>query len=143
MTTDEKVKSLLERVRVKRNEIQSAERPVWETHLSFSFEEISVKDRTNIQVVSDLSKLVDITAFLLTRSSFHSQACERLGVEMKFEWMGFPVASWIKDIQTRINQIQINNKKKDLDALEKKLDSLVSPEQRRALELEEIEKLLK
>jgi hypothetical protein len=62
--------------------------------------------------------------------------------EYKFKWLGFSYEDWSSDFQTRINKININKKKEELQNLETRLNSLISPELRRELELKEIEKML-
>lgn len=56
--------------------------------------------------------------------------------------MGYTIDLWKKDIKTRIDQLTLEDKKKHLDVLDKRIDNLVSPEQRRELELEAIKKEL-
>ena len=70
------------------------------------------------------------------------EAAKDLGVDMKFDWFGFSVEDWKSDLQTRINKIQITKKKAELEALESKLNLLISPEMRTQMEIDAISKEL-
>jgi hypothetical protein len=56
--------------------------------------------------------------------------------------MGYGFDAWKTDIRSRVNQLQVNAKKKELESLETRLDALVTVEQRRELELAAIQKEL-
>jgi hypothetical protein len=92
--------------------------------------------------VTDVKKLIDIYAFLLFKAEYWTRACESLNREDEFHWMGYDLAAWRNDITARINQISVNAKRTELQALEKRLDALITVEQRRELELAEISKLV-
>ena len=137
------VLQLLAKVKQKKSEIQTAERPVWETNTSFSYNpDAGVSDRVNLQTISDIRKLVDIHSFIGTKATSWVTSTNRLQVDIPFAWMGSSAKAWENDIKTRINQLNIKIKKLELDALEKRIDALISPEQRRELELAEITKML-
>jgi hypothetical protein len=53
------------------------------------------------------------------------------------------VSKWISDIRTRINKLRIASRTKDLQALEARLDAIISPNLRAELELKAIESELK
>ncbi len=139
---DTMVLELLKKVEEKKQQIGNAERPSWVTNCSFGYNPES-NTRINIQVVRELEVLVDIHAFLMAKAlSYHgSLAVLKLTEkEAPFKYMGFSHDQWIADIQTRINQLRIKNKKDDLAKLEERVNALVSPEQRRALELAKLVK---
>jgi len=140
-TRDEKVQELFQIVQQKKSAIVKAEKPNWQTNCSFGY----IKDssqRTNIQILNDIDELAEILAFLIRREESHKQAVIKLGIESKFKWMGFTMDQWESDIQTRIDKIQISKKKQELEQLESRLNSLVSPELRAEMELDEITKIL-
>jgi hypothetical protein len=84
--------------------------------------------------------LINIAAFLQSRSDSYERAAKDLGVESPppFQWCGFSLADWLEDLKSRIGKIQIGAKKKKLETLEARLNAIVSPELRRKLELESI-----
>lgn len=139
--TDEQVQKLFQVVQAKKAEIAKAEKPNWETNCSFGY----IKDsssRTNIQVVADVEELVHILGFLIEKQKAFESAQSILDTGLTFKWMGYTLDQWQSDIKTRIDKIQITKKKKDLEALESRLDKLISPELKAKMELEEITKLL-
>jgi hypothetical protein len=138
---DKRIQILFDVVQAKRDEISKAEKPTWQTNLAFGYNEDS-SARTNLNVVTKAEDFVKMLSFLIDRQSSHVEACKELGVEIDFTWLGFTFADWKSDIKTRFNKVQITEKKKELDTLEKQLDKLVSPEMKEELELIAIEKSL-
>lgn len=140
---DEKIQKLFEKVQAKKDEIAKAEKPCWLTNCSFAYDENSAHGRINLHTVSDVDKIVKAMAFLISKSENHGKAAKMLGIKTKdFTWMGYPVEAWTEDFKTRIIKIQLTEKKKELEAMEKTLDKLISPERRAEMELEAIEKAL-
>ena len=89
-------------------------------------------------------ELVEIAAFLQEKEKSYYEAAKALGVSAPdFIWQNFSVADWLEDIKTRIDKIQIADKRKKLETLEKRLNKVVSPELRAEMELEAIEEELK
>lgn len=141
---DKLVLELLAKVKEKKKEIAAAERPKWETNLTIGFNPDNVSDRMNIQTVTDIGKLVDLYAFLMGKEDGWAHANKELeirGVEMRY--MGSSIQSWKNDIKLRIQQLDISNKRRELEKLESRLDGLMTTEQKRAIALEEIQNLLK
>lgn len=139
--TDEITLKLIDQIKQQKIEISKAERPNWKTSCSFSFTD-KTSDAINIHVESKIEKLVNIVAFLLEREHYYDEAKKLLKVETNFKWQGYTLVDWVEDIETRINKIQISSKKKKLESLEARLNSIISPELKAQLELEEISKEL-
>ena len=137
---DQKVALLFEKLEAKKAEITKAEKPKWETNCSYKADSSSTS--TNIQAVSDVGILVTILANLKIHEWAWYEACSTLGVKLPFKHQSYTIDEWLTDIQTRINKLEIDNKKAELKALEDKINLVVSPEQRRALEIAAIEKSL-
>jgi len=141
MDLDLKIRELFDKVQQDKEEIKKIEKPSWETNSSFSYSPTGSNDRINIQAVSRIDDIIRILSFLLEKESFHTKAITELGLEdNEFLWMGFTLAQWTKDLKTRINKIQINDKKQKLLILEERLNRAISPEMRRQLEVEAIQK---
>lgn len=140
--TDELVLTLFNKVKDKQKEIEKAERPKYLTNCSLGTEANNLNTRVNLQAVSDTAILVDLYAFILTKSEAYRQAASLLQLPIP-KWMGYTFSDWLSDIKARAAQVGVNAKKKELQDLEKRLDALISTEQRRELELEEIQNLLK
>lgn len=141
-TTDTKVKELFDLVQSKKLAIEKAERPCWKTSGNFGYSTNSAHDRTQIATITDVRKLVEMYAFLLERKDKSEVAANELGVGYKFTWLGFTVDEWKDDFQTRVNQISIQEKRKELAEIESRLNALISPELKAQMELESISKLL-
>ncbi len=138
-TKDQLVQELFDVVRSKREEILKAEKPVYKTNLSFRFDENSSAS-VNLNVENDLKRLVQIYAFLIEKEANFNTAAKETEVDIQFMWCNFPADDWKADIKSKINKIQINQKKVELDILEKKLDKHISPEERDRLEFEALQK---
>ena len=139
-TVDDTTMALIKEVQNRKAEIASAEKPNWQTNCSFTF---SFKDRYNLHV-ADLRTLLTIATFLKTNSKNYDEVAKEMGVNNppEFQWDGYPVSEWLTDIKTRINKIQISSKKESLAKLEDRLNSIISPELKRKLELEAIQEEL-
>jgi hypothetical protein len=134
MSTDERVLALQDKVKAKKAEIEKAERPSWKTNCSFS----TSKSKINIQTVSKVEDLIDLTVILLHESTLHAAACKALGVEIKYLKDGFTVDDWMSDFKTRVSKIEILKKKKELAVMEARLSKMLSPEAQLEIELKEL-----
>lgn len=139
---DELVLQLFNRVKEKQQEINRAEKPKWLTSCTIGMNPYSVQDNVNIQTITDLDKLIRLFGFIENESDDYYCACIELGIKRPFKWMGYSASDWKADIKARIEQLSLNEKKKELAALESRLDKLISTEQRREMELTEIQKML-
>jgi LmbE family N-acetylglucosaminyl deacetylase len=140
---DQMVLDLIQKVKQRKAEIKAAQgKPNWLTTCTLGYNQDSVSDRINIQTVNKVEKIVDLYNFLLVKEEKWNQATKELGVDTPLVYMGYPVADWKADLKTRVNQLTIEKKKRELETLEKRLDGLVTVEQRRALELADIAKEL-
>lgn len=139
--TDEMVKELFQKVQAKKNAIEKAEKPVWNAG-SFGYSTSSAHDRTDVKIVSDVRKLIEMYAFLIERESNYIIAATELGADNKFTWLGFTADEWKSDFKTRSMQLNIQKERKTLQELEVRLNGLISPELKAQMELEAISALL-
>lgn len=141
-TTDELVKELFDSVQTKKLAIEKAEKPCWQTSCMFAYSADSAHDRKDIRVLNDMRKIVDMFAFLIDRKEKSEKAAQKLGIEHKFTWLGFTIDEWESDFQTRVNQISIQEKRKELAEIEARLNAIISPELKAKMELEALTELL-
>jgi len=141
-TTDEMVKELFDSVQEKKLAIEKAERPCWQTGGNFGYSANSAHDRTDVKIVTDVRKIVDMYAFLIDRKEKSEKAATDLGVKYDFKWLGFTIDEWKNDFVTRVNQISIQEKRKELAEIEARLNLVLSPELKAQMEVEAITKLL-
>lgn len=135
--SDELVLKLLNKVEAKKKEIGQCERPQWLTNCAFTFPDTNKV--VNIQT-ADLATLCFLTGYLEYRTSLLLGGAKILKVQVSTDFNGYPATDWLTDLATRANQIQIKTKKEELAELEKRVNSLVSPEQRREMELTKLAK---
>lgn len=138
---DEMVLQLLAKIKSKKAEIASIERPSYKTSCTVGTD-LNRSDRINLQVVTDINVLVDLYAFLTAKEEAEKLAAKELGVNVSTSWMGYSFKLWKEDIKARVSYLGVAAKKKELDLLEKRVDSLVTVEQRREMELAAITKEL-
>jgi hypothetical protein len=141
MTKDETVQHLIKIVTDKKEAIKKAlQKPNWVTNCSFRYGSDTIGNSFNIQTINDVNVLVDALAFLIRLEGAHAEACTRLGVVGKFEWLGFSVEDWQGDFKTRIDKIQVKKNQEELETYDQALNKLISKEMREAMELEELTK---
>jgi hypothetical protein len=140
-STDKKTLELIAQVKEKKSAIEKAEKPSYKTNRVFSYAEGNKSNTININVETDVRKLVCIASFLIERSSNYELTAKKVfGIEKlpPFTWDGFTLDDWLSDLKTRVTKVQIVTEKKKLEALESRLNKIISPEKRAELELEAI-----
>lgn len=138
-TKDQVVQELFEVVRTRKAEIEKTERAKWLTNCSIDHD----GRRMNLQTVNDVDILINIAGTIIQNDKVYQSGSEFLLGEVKERKLnGFTSEEWLTDIKTRLEKVQLSKKKQELDALERRLDSLVSKEMREQLELEAIKKEL-
>lgn len=143
---DSKIKALLEKIEEQKKELGTKPRASWNTNGLFKRYESLKNDLFNINTVNNAYDLTAALGFLISMQDAFDKAAIKLNVEGKvgpFRWDGYTVKQWEEDFALRIAIIEYDRKKKTLDETKSKLKSLVSEEERTAMELEEIEALLK
>lgn len=138
-TQDATTLKLIDEVNKRKAEIAKIEKPSWATNCSFPLDEENSNSKKALHVVSDVRTLVGYASRLLAGERAYKDAAKALGVDAPaYTWGGFSVADWIADIKLRIDQIQIATKKEKLEALENRLNAIITPELRREMELKAI-----
>lgn len=144
-TADELVMELLNKVAEKKKQIGSAERPAWKTNCAYG-PDANSNHRVNIQTIREVNVLVALFATLQAAYKSYAQACEELGVkytDAPFSHLGYTYAEWAADFRTQLDRLMIKNKRDELAKLEDRINALVSPEQRREMELKKLVEELK
>ncbi len=139
--TDKKTIELIKEVKRRKEEIARIEKPNWKTNCSFPWVEGKMNEAVNIHVENDIRKLVLITGYLLGKAEEYRSGLTALAPEIAdptFCWNGFPLLDWIEDLRARMNKLQVASKRAKLEALEGRLNAIISPELRAELELEAI-----
>lgn len=136
------VKELFDIVQAQKAEISKAEKPNWITNCSFGYDRTS-SNRINIRTVGNVDDITHMLAFLIGMEKSFNEAAKELGVDTKFDWLGFSKSDWANDLKMRTTQILLVKKKEKLEIAENRLNKLVSKEVREQMELAELVKELK
>lgn len=143
MGYDEKTMELIRQVSAKKSAIAKAEKSSYRTNMSFAYGFSDNEKLINLQACNDNNVLLKIAGFLISASDNFYKAQAKLFVEGgEFSHQGFSLDDWLHDIKTRIGKIQIAGERKKLEALEARLNAIVSPELRAQMEIEAIQKEL-
>jgi hypothetical protein len=141
---DDQINKLFEVVRKQREEVEAAEKETkqsWKTKCSlvvpYSRDEVIV----NLQTAKE-EKVKTIVMGLLKHRDYALEAEQLLGLPQTNQYDGFSYEDWISDCKKRIAMLGIKAKKELLALTEQRLNAIVSPEQKRAMELAEITKSL-
>lgn len=140
-TTDQQVLTLIKEVTRRKQEIARIEKPQWRTNMLFAYVEDGVSNKgINLHAELAPGNLIKIAGFVIERETFYRQAASELGVETMppFTWLGYTSEDWLEDLKMRIQKIQIVSKKKKLEALEERLNNIISPELRAKMEIDAI-----
>lgn len=136
---DKKIEELFSVVKAQKVEVEKAEKESkrsWNTNGSFK---LYAATPVNLMTATEEMVFKALTE-LLTFKNSSEEALEILGLKKEIKHDGYTVGDWIEDFQKRIATIQLKAKKEKLKTLEDRLTSIVSPEQKRQMELEAIMK---
>lgn len=148
MTTqqiDATIQQQFNRVAELKAEVEKTEKETkrgWKTNCSFVHPAL-VNSPINLNVVSE-SDVFHAMVELMNFKAGAERATEVLGLDASAELMyrGYSVQDWIDDMKKRIAMCQLKARKDKLNQLEKRLSAIISPEQKRQMELDAILKEL-
>ncbi len=134
---DDQINALFQVIKKQREAIKEFEttgaiKRGWATNCSYRG---TLSETVNIQTAS-IDRCVQAVANLFS----YCQALESANAILELTFTetkidGFLPSDWIEDFKKRVAVIQLREKQEKLTSLEKRLNAIVSPEQRRALEL--------
>lgn len=134
---DQIVEELIKQVNAKAKEIKDLNNPSWKTCCSLAFYD----GKVNLHVENDVGKLLSILAYFEIVNDRATKLAKEIGVQIKdIPIQGYSIKDWRHDITVRINKIGIKQKQEQLKSLESRLDSILTPEQKRKFEIERIMK---
>lgn len=140
-TIDQKIQELFNVVQSRRSALEKDELALkgkWETTCSYPMNGTFI----NLQT-ADKSTIRQVAIHIKIQSFFGAQVDKELGIDESSLVNGFTVDAWLSDCKKRMAAINSREKKRELDDLEARLDKIVSPEQRREMELAAIAASLK
>jgi len=143
-TTDNAVMALLAKVTKKKEAIKNAsKRPQWKTSCTIGKDPTTTQNRINIQTVRDENILISLWAWLMAEHAGMCKAADDLGLTWDTTYMGYTIQDWLDDIRTMVRILKVERQKEELAELDKRVNELVSPDQRREMELKQLQELLK
>ncbi len=135
---DAKIKVLLAKVEEQQAGLGTKPKASWITNGLFKFRDSKF---FNLNTVKDPQQLVDAVAHMLSAQADNTQAADMLGVPAKtIEWDGYFLGEWVKDFKRRIEIIQWDERKAQLEATKAKLKALRSEDAKTGDALDELEK---
>ena len=136
---DQVIRDLYYKVQEKKAEVESlSSKPNWITNCAFRYDN-KLNDIFNIQTINDLDTLIHIAGWLTYKEDLYNKGLKVLSLsERQYTWLTYTTEQWITDIKTRINKINLVDKKKELTILETRLKKILPPEFEKQLELESI-----
>jgi len=140
---DEKVKGLMAKVEAKQEEINKITAARWKTSGSYNVAPFGSTADSVINIkTADVDTIVFLASDLLRTHGAVPDVVEILGIKdrVRPSYGGYSYEDWVADFKTRIEKISLNEKRAQLDKLVRALDKIVSPELRRQLDLEKLEK---
>lgn len=138
---DQKIAKLFEIVKTQREIVAQAEQETkqsWKTNCSIT---IGSSTPQNLQTANE-QRIKEIVAQLLMQRHFSKEAANVLWVTYDDKYGSFLYDEWIADCKKRMSIINLKQKKDELNNLEERLNAIVSPEQKRMMEIESISKSL-
>lgn len=135
---DKSIEIAKETIEKQRKEVLATEKVLnrgWITNGSYP---IGDNKSINIQTCN-MNSVIIVMRHLLLNESFHKAALKELNLKITpFEVDGYTIKDWKTDLELRIAKITIKDKKEKLDKLEKKLETVMSEDQKRAAAFSQI-----
>jgi hypothetical protein len=141
-TIDDKIQGLFEKLNVRKTNVADLEAKIaksWITNGSYRL--LNVGAPININTAS-VETILDVVADLTIQRKAREEASQILELEAPKKFNGYSYDNWIDDCKKRLAAINIREEKKQLDDLENRLNTVLSPEERRRIEVENLLKAL-
>jgi signal recognition particle subunit SEC65 len=140
-TNDQKIEQMKKVLNEKRLALGKRPRAQWNTNGIFNFG--CEGKHFNLNTVVDLSRMARALAYMRNETRNIEEAAKDLGFTPDPVLFGnWTVDEWESDFRTRVAVVQWEKRNKELQAIEKKLNALMSEDARTANELADLEKLL-
>jgi len=111
----------------------------WKTNGTFRM--LGAATTTNIQT-SSADTIEECAIQLCVITQAQESASDMLGRKITAKVCGYNVNDWVNDFKKRLATIEVREEKKQLEELEARLNQVLSPEERRRIEVELLTKAL-
>jgi hypothetical protein len=135
------IDQLLAKVEEKKKQIEKIKNPVFKTNLSFSMEVFGSSNRINLNVATE-ETLFSLLVYLESMIDRVNDIAARNNVTYHEQFNGYKLTDWYDDIILKIKQKQSQTQVSELKAIETKLNSLISEDKKKDIELQNLSKLL-
>ena len=142
---DEIVRGLLVKLKQQQAELDNLKGQIqssWKTHCSFTTTPNNASTKKNIQVCSE-EEIFQFVQHVLQLRASHFDAEEFLGMSFPQEYLGHAYGDWEHDLKKRMDMIRVTKREKELKELEQRINSVVSAEERRRIEVESLLLIIK
>lgn len=135
-TLDQSIQQLFTKLAERKAKVASLKAEAtksWKTNGTFRL--IGASATTNMQTANE-EQVEEVATQLLLMAGARDAAAAKLGREIKSKIQGYTVDDWFADFTKRLATINIREEERQLEALEQRLNSVLSPEERRRIEVE-------
>lgn len=135
-TLDEKVRALFDKFNARKAKVEELEAQIakgWITNCTYRISGSAAP--TNLNITTQ-ETLLDVVGDLVIHRNTRTEAAELIGIKASDKIQGYAFDDWITDAKKRLAAIDIREEKKALAELEARLNSVLSPEERRRIEVE-------
>ncbi len=139
---DNEINQLFAVLEQQRVAVQKAEKEIKRSWLTTCHYETILGKSIALQVLKTEDDVIKVMSDLVYQHTNIQTAATELGIEKKILINGFSYEDWKHDLQKRLAQLQIQGQKDKLSKLEKRLEGVESPEQKRQKEINALKKEL-
>lgn len=141
-TIDQTIQSLFAKLAERKAKVTALKGEIaksWKTNGTFRL--FGATSTTNIQTAT-ADTLEEVAAHVVIFANAMAEAATKLSRPDKQKVQGYTPADWFSDLQKRFAAIDIREEERQLEALEARLNQVLSPEERRRIEVELLAKEL-
>ena len=136
MNIDLQIRTLFEKLAERKKKVEELkvhQGKAWKTNCTFRL--LGSTSTVNIQTASH-DTIVECAVQLCIVTGASAEAAKRLDIACVDKQHGYPAAAWFDDFQKRLATINIRDEEAQVQLLEQRLNSVLSPEERRRIEVE-------
>ena len=136
-TFDEKIVKMQATLAQKKAELEAMDacsKTSWKTNGVFTLDGKTVTLMTATEATA-----LEVATRVLWDSKYRQEAAAMLGIVDAAKVQGYAAQDWLDDCKKRVSVLQVKERKAQVDAMQKKLDQLLSPEKRRQMDVLAIE----
>lgn len=141
-TIDQTIQALFSKLSERKAKVAQLREDVaksWKT--TGVFRPIGSTSTVNLQTAT-ADMLDEVAAHVVLLSNALAEAATKLNRTNKQKIQGFSSADWFSDLQKRFAAIEVREEERQLEALEARLNQVLSPDERRRIEVELLAKEL-